>query len=384
MDNSGTISKFTRVLGQKQYEIQDHLGNVKVVFDDYKEPVSGGSGSEKYDLNVLSLLNYYPFGMSMPGMGYEAGGSRYGFNGMEKDDVIKGVGNSYDFGGRNLYSSRLGRFGSPDPLDFKFPFFSPYAYAWNNPIFFIDSEGEVGLQSIYQTSAASSKNDIKLKAYMDEHYKLTFDKIVATAKFIAEISDINDIHIANQLIDGVEDVTTITGQPAGTVDKIMTAVPIASGGAVNKVFKGFKFKKAFLKFNFSEKISNAWANGGKLRDKLIKSGEGLKDEKWQAHHIIPRELIGENKVVNDAIEAGFDFNGINNGIALPETVHKGSHAKYTAQVREQIKKWEIQNPNHSQEEAKNFIQNLSEQLKEQINKEIKKSEKKINEAKVKN
>jgi len=44
------------------------LGNVKVVFNDYKEPVSGGSGSEKYDLNVLSLLNYYPFGMSMPGI----------------------------------------------------------------------------------------------------------------------------------------------------------------------------------------------------------------------------------------------------------------------------------------------------------------------------
>ena|GEM_PF-2792595 len=40
-------------------------------FNDYKEPISVGSGSEKYDLNVLSLLNYYPFGMSMPGMGYE-------------------------------------------------------------------------------------------------------------------------------------------------------------------------------------------------------------------------------------------------------------------------------------------------------------------------
>jgi len=147
LDNSGTISKFTRVLGQKQYEIQDHLGNVKVVFNDYKEPVSGGSGSEKYDLNVLSLLNYYPFGMSMPGMGYEAGGSRYGFNGMEKDDVIKGVGNSYDFGGRNLYSSRLGRFNSNDPFERKFAFKSPLVFAGNNPILNIDAEGKFSRQA---------------------------------------------------------------------------------------------------------------------------------------------------------------------------------------------------------------------------------------------
>jgi RHS repeat-associated protein len=66
---------------------------------------------------------------------------RYGFNGQEKDNEVKGVGNSLDFGAR-IYDSRLGRFLSLDPLAGKFPWQSPYIFAGNNPIFFIDENGE--------------------------------------------------------------------------------------------------------------------------------------------------------------------------------------------------------------------------------------------------
>jgi RHS repeat-associated protein len=47
-------------------------------------------------------------------------GYRFTFNGMEKDDEVKGVGNSLDFGAR-IYDSRLGRWLSVDPLSYKFP-----------------------------------------------------------------------------------------------------------------------------------------------------------------------------------------------------------------------------------------------------------------------
>src|SRR5690606_36422730 len=50
----------------------------------------------------------------------KAGGYRYGFNGMEKDNEVKGKGNSYDFGAR-MYDSRLGRWLSIDPLTGKYP-----------------------------------------------------------------------------------------------------------------------------------------------------------------------------------------------------------------------------------------------------------------------
>lgn len=58
---------------------------------------------------------------------------------------MKGEGNSVDFGAR-IYDSRLNRFLSVDPLRSKFPNWSPYNFAINNPIYFIDIDGrDVGV-----------------------------------------------------------------------------------------------------------------------------------------------------------------------------------------------------------------------------------------------
>ncbi len=57
----------------------------------------------------------------------------YGFNGQEKDDEIKGDGNSYDFALR-MHDPRLGRFLSIDPLTKHFADNSPYAFCQNRVI----------------------------------------------------------------------------------------------------------------------------------------------------------------------------------------------------------------------------------------------------------
>ena len=67
--------------------------------------------------------------------------ARVGFNCKEKDDDVKGNGNSVDFGGR-IYDSRLGRWLSVDPAAAKYPDSSPFYAFGNNPIFFIDPSGE--------------------------------------------------------------------------------------------------------------------------------------------------------------------------------------------------------------------------------------------------
>lgn len=65
-------------------------------------------------------------------------GYRYGFNGMERDDEIKGSGNSYTTEFR-LLDPRLGRWPSTDPVTHAQ--FSPYSTFDNNPIYWIDPAG---------------------------------------------------------------------------------------------------------------------------------------------------------------------------------------------------------------------------------------------------
>ena len=81
----------------------------------------------------------------MPTRQYLASGLykyRFSFNGKEKDDEMKGsAGNSYDFGAR-IYDSRLGRWLSIDPLTAKYPNLSPYNFANDNPVLFVDYDGE--------------------------------------------------------------------------------------------------------------------------------------------------------------------------------------------------------------------------------------------------
>ena len=60
---------------------------------------------------------------------------------MEKDNEINVTGGSYDFGAR-IYDSRLGRWLSLDPQAAKQPDSSPFKSFNNNPIIFVDPEGE--------------------------------------------------------------------------------------------------------------------------------------------------------------------------------------------------------------------------------------------------
>ena len=76
-----------------------------------------------------------------PDRQWSLGSYRYGFNGKENDNEVKGEGNQLDFGAR-IYDPRIGKFLSVDPLTKTYPFYSPYLYAGNSPIRFIDIDGE--------------------------------------------------------------------------------------------------------------------------------------------------------------------------------------------------------------------------------------------------
>jgi len=129
-----------RIVGDKVYELKDHLGNVTVVVSDAKESTTSASAITGSEAKVMSYTHYYAFGMAMPSRSYNSPDYRYGFNGMEKDDEIKGSGNSYDFGAR-MYDARLGRWFAMDPRGGLMPSWSPFNYTFGNPINHIDIGG---------------------------------------------------------------------------------------------------------------------------------------------------------------------------------------------------------------------------------------------------
>ncbi|RFM27496.1 RHS repeat domain-containing protein [Deminuibacter soli] len=144
---------FTAVRGQKVYELTNHLGNVLATVSNRRQPVSlNNTTIDHYEPVVMSATDYYPFGMEMPGRVYNGSGYRYGFNGKENDNEVKGEGNEQDYGMR-IYDTRLARFLSIDPMSSKFPMLTPYQFASNKPIIAVDLDGaEAFMKTIQHNS----------------------------------------------------------------------------------------------------------------------------------------------------------------------------------------------------------------------------------------
>lgn len=116
------------------YQYKDHLNNIRLTYR--HNNVNG--------IEIAEQKNFYPFGLDhakyfhnqqeniLPEYAYAYNGKEYqGFTGM------------YDYGAR-MYMPELGIWGTVDPLAEKMTRHSPYNYAFNNPIMFIDPDGREG------------------------------------------------------------------------------------------------------------------------------------------------------------------------------------------------------------------------------------------------
>lgn len=81
--------------------------------------------------------------MLVPNRHQSSDSYRYGFNGKENDNEVKGEGNFQDYGMR-MYNPRIGRFFNVDPLTNEYPELTPFQFASNTPIQAIDIDGLEG------------------------------------------------------------------------------------------------------------------------------------------------------------------------------------------------------------------------------------------------
>ncbi|CDN75891.1 hypothetical protein E27107_500001 [Elizabethkingia anophelis] len=110
------------------YNYTDHLGNVRL---SYTKGASGGA-------EIIEENNYYPFGLKHQGYNSTSlanNAYQYKYNGKELQET-----GMYDYGAR-MYMPELGRWGVIDNKAEKYSWNSPYNYAINNPIKYLDPDG---------------------------------------------------------------------------------------------------------------------------------------------------------------------------------------------------------------------------------------------------
>ncbi len=113
--------RIARIAGDSaSYYLADHLGSTRSLVDEE------GAVTAAYD--------YWPYGKVLATSGAES--THFRFTGHERDPE-----SGLDYMLARSYDYDIGRFLRPDPMQDEYPGISPYAYANNNPLKFVDPDG---------------------------------------------------------------------------------------------------------------------------------------------------------------------------------------------------------------------------------------------------
>ncbi|MFN5983146.1 MAG: RHS repeat-associated core domain-containing protein [Fluviicola sp.] len=187
------------------YELTNHLGNVLSVISDKVIPHPSGASVAYYKADIMQAMDYSPFGVTLKGRNLKKTGLadlyRYGITGMEKDDEMKGDGNSYDFGARML-DPRLGRWLTIDPLASKYPYLSTYSFVNNSPLLYIDPNGKEIIIN-YKDEQGNIKSVVYtpgVKPLVDNKFVQQVHESIDAKMNTSGSSEINSISISNKMV----------------------------------------------------------------------------------------------------------------------------------------------------------------------------------------
>ena len=136
---------------------------------------------------------------------------RYGFQGQEKDNEVKGKGNSLNYTFR-MHDARVGRFFAIDPLFKEFAWNSPYAFSENRVIDGIELEGLERVTIIYKWNKKAGGYDKPIK--IDNGYGIGTVYKFHGGNEIPKGYDVRSIYVVNG-----KRTADVVSKSAGTVIK---------------------------------------------------------------------------------------------------------------------------------------------------------------------
>ncbi len=174
----GSYTTFER--GRKFFELSNHLGNVLATVSDKRFGLDddGNTFVDIYEADVVSVQDYYPGGMLMPGREYQSSSTSYRYgaaNGQEKSTEINNDSYTAKFW---QYDSRLGRRWNIDPRpNVSISVYTAYA---GNPVIGIDLLGDtLGVNSSNKQSMTDLMSIVKSENQkyigQDSYGQLTFN-----------------------------------------------------------------------------------------------------------------------------------------------------------------------------------------------------------------
>ena len=176
------------------WHVRDYLGSVRAVYDITPDPEDVTSAGSQ----ILEQNDYYAFGgrIDDPYQPYDQT-NRYRYNGKEQlwfEGINLDPGLT-DYGAR-YYAPAFGRWTTPDPLADKYYSVSPYAFCNNNPVNFIDPDGERWINS--QGQIIYDKRGVSAYASQDERALIsTMLKTRTGRKQLNKIANLNfDVVVA--------------------------------------------------------------------------------------------------------------------------------------------------------------------------------------------
>ena len=217
---------------------------------------------------------------------------RYGYQGSEKDNEVKGEGSSYTTEFRQL-DPRLGRWLTIDPKASSMPWQSPYCSMDNNPVLYNDTKGD----SIRKTEAFKSDKD-----YMTSYDK--FAKSKAGKKFIKDY-DVGGKYEHVSVVFDIEKTGAGVGGRTGAyaVDKkTLEETPLNGSNLINsKNFAEGKDANNFVRFRVNMNKYHGSLNNKASRDaSLVGDGANMLHE--VQHVIIGFEAMMDNKSIPSSTE----------------------------------------------------------------------------------